>query len=211
MLFEQSGDGFTFLHDAIRESDFTGGRQMRTVLTGDTDLDGRQEVIVATGGSSPTSGLVAIWEHSGVQGENIYTRVFAYETVSYLFQAALGDADNDGWPEILLDLGGFGGFPLQIRRLEYEPGAGTWVHRQFASSVIGLPTTPHVADADGDGDLELLYGSEDEGGGFVVIFQATGENSFEPVWISPDRLSGNVMALDSSPVSYTHLTLPTSS
>src|SRR5262245_60287963 len=68
MLFEESGGSFAFVHDTIRESDFSTGRQVRTVLLGDTDRDGRDEVIVATGSSSPTAGLVAIWEQSGVPG-----------------------------------------------------------------------------------------------------------------------------------------------
>jgi len=202
MLFEESGDGFVFVHDTIRESDFTGTRQVRTVLLGDTDRDGRQEVIVATGGSSPTSGLVAIWEHNGVVGDNTYTEVYEYTTNSYLFQVALGDADNDTWPEIVLGLGGFGGNPLIIRRVEYDPGQGTCVHHMFTSDVIGLPATPHVADLDEDGENELAYGSSGEQG-FVVVFENTGPNAFAPRFETGGALDGNVLSLASFPMGNT--------
>jgi hypothetical protein len=195
MLFEQGASGFEFLHDTVRETDLTGARRLRSVLVGDTDQDGRQEIVVATGGSNPTSGLVGIWEHSGAIGDNTYTRVYTYTTVSYLFRAALGDADNDGYPEIVLGLGGLGGHPLVIRRLEYDPGAGTWVHHQQTTGIVGLPLAPHVADLDGDGDRELAYGSA-AGGGFVVVFEHTGAETFAPVFVSGEVLGGNVLTLD---------------
>ncbi|MBD3163313.1 MAG: hypothetical protein GF346_12605 [Candidatus Eisenbacteria bacterium] len=198
MLFEQDGDdSFGFVHDTIRESDFSGEKRLRSVLVGDTDRDGREEVIVATGGSSPTGGLVGIWEHDGVVGSNVYTRVYEYTTVSYLFQAALGDADNDGSPEIILGLGGFGGYPLIIRRIEFDPAQQTWIHHQFESSVIGLPVAPHVGDFDGDGDNELAYGSS----GFVVVYENTGPNSFDPVFTSTEPFAGNLLALADHPLS----------
>ncbi len=192
MLFEEGESGFDFLHDDIRESDFVDGRSIRSVLVGDTDLNDRQEVIVATGSSYPTGGVVAIWEHSGVIGENTYTRIFAYETVSYLFGAALGDADNDGYPEIVLGLGGFGGNPLIIRRIEFDPREGTWVHSSFTSSIIGLPLTPRIGDFDEDDENELAFGSS----GFMVIYECTGDNTFSPRFTTAEPLAGNVLCLD---------------
>ncbi len=196
MLFEESAGGFTFVHDTIRESDPIGTRRPRKILIGDTNLNGREEVIVICGGSAPTDGLVAIWEHSGVIGENLYTRVFAYTTPSYLFSAALGDTDQDGIPEIVLGYGGSAGFPLNIRRLEYDPAAQTWVHTLFQSAVIGLPTAPHVADLDDDGRPELAFGSSS----FVAIFENTGENAYALRLETATAWSGNVLALDARPL-----------
>jgi hypothetical protein len=196
MLFEESGGGFDFVHDTIRESDFVDGRSVRSVLVSDTDLDGRQEVIVVTGGSSPTSGVVAIWEHSGAIGENTYTRVYEYTTVSYLFQATVGDSDNDSYPEIILGVGGFGGYPIHIRRIEYNPAASTWEHVMYTSSVIGLALTPHVADLDQDDENELAYGSS----GFVVIYENAGANTYTPRFMTTEPLGGSVLSLADYPI-----------
>jgi hypothetical protein len=199
MLFEESGGGgFAFVHDTIRESDPVGGRRLRKVLVSDTDLDGRLEVIVVAGGSAPSSsGLVSIWEHSGTVGQNVYTRVYAYTTVSYVFSGALGDSDNDGRPEVVLGLGGFGGFPINIRRIEYDPGQGTWVHTIFTSNVIGLPVGPHVADLDQDGAEELAYGSA----GTIEIFESTGENAYAARFTTAEPLNGNVLEITSRTLS----------
>jgi len=178
LLFEHDGTQFQFVHDQIAESDFSGNRRIKRIFIADTDQDERQEIIVVTGGSSPTDGLISIWEHSGAIGENIYTEVFEYTTVSYVYQAAVGDADNDGYPEIILGLGGLGGYPLIIRRLEYDPGAGTWQHLSFQATLMGLPLSPHVADLDGDSLNELVYGSADDIGPMVAVFENTGSNSF---------------------------------
>jgi hypothetical protein len=198
MLFEQSaGGGFDFVHDLIRESDPSGSRRLRSVLVGDTDLDGSREVIVIAGGDHPPAGLVSIWEHSGAIGENVYARVFDYTTSSYIFSGTIGDSDNDGLPEIVLGFDGFGGFPLNIRRLEYHPGLGTWVHLQFTSNLIGLPVVPHVADLDLDGQQELAFGSS----GYAVIFENTGANNYVSRFTTAEPLPGKVISLASRTLS----------
>lgn len=194
MLFEQSASGgFDFLHDLIEEGDESGNLLLRRVLVGDTDLDGLKEVIVLAGGANPPEGLVAIWEHAGAPGENTYARVYAYATHAHIVSGALGDSDHDGLPEVLLGLDGFSGFPLNIRRIEYDPNQGTWVHFQFTTSVTGLPMAPHVADLDQDGLEELAYGSS----GKVVVFENSGDNAFQLRFLSSEPLSGDVLSLDS--------------
>jgi hypothetical protein len=194
MLFEESPQGgFDFVHDLIRETDPSGNQRLCNVLAADTDLDGWLEVIVVAGGSSPPEGLVAIWEHSGTVGENAYTRVYSYTTDSHVFSGALGDSDNDGLPEVLLGFDGFDGFPLNIRRIEFDPGLGTWVHRQFTTSILGLPVVAHVADLDEDGLPELAYGSS----GFVAIFENTGPNAYVRHSVTEEPLSGRVISLTS--------------
>jgi hypothetical protein len=196
MLFEQSGDGFAFVHDDVRETDPSGDQRLQNLLLGDTNKNGLMEIIVVAGGSSPTNGLVSIWEHNGVVGENSYNRIHEYTTVSYLFHASLGDSDNDTWPEIILGLGGFGGNPLYIRRLEYDPAGETWVHTIFESSVTGLPLTPYVADLDEDGMYELAYGSSGTPA-FAVVFENTGPNSYEPRFTTSEPMDGNILSLTS--------------
>jgi hypothetical protein len=79
-------------------------QHIRTVRVADTNRNDTNEVIVVSGDVS--GGAVDIFEHAGAPGAQVYRKIYEYTTVSYLFQAEIGDADNDGYPEILLGVGG---------------------------------------------------------------------------------------------------------
>ena len=115
-MWESTGDD----QFAYSQLNFTQGSYdgvIKDVLTGDTDLDGAREILVATGSATDGS-AVGIYEHTGGPGVNTYTERYVYETVSYLFGFETGDSDNDGNEEIILNLGGFTGYPMYLRRIE---------------------------------------------------------------------------------------------
>jgi hypothetical protein len=172
--------------------------RIRTVRVADTNGNDTNEVIVVTGDAT-AGGKVAIFEHTGPPGAHAYTKIYEYATVSYLFQAEAGDADNDGYPEILLGVGGWHGFPMNIRRIVHDPATHTYSHHMFTSTVIGLPVAPIACRFDSaEGNL-LVVGSSGDPYGQTQVFRYTQADTFQPVWTSSMTTSGNVIAVAPAP------------
>ena len=192
VIFENTGDnswGEPYRGISMRNE------RIRTVRVGDTNDNDTSEVIIVTGDAT-AGGKVAIFEHTGPPGVHSYTRIYEYTTVSYLFQAEIGDADNDGYPEILLGVGGWHGYPMNIRRIVYDPVSRTYSHQMYTSAIIGLPVAPMACDADSSGGNELVIGSSGETYGQLRVFRYAGGDSFSPVWTSNMTTAGNVIAVN---------------
>jgi len=199
LLYEAAGvDTFEFRDIDVSEPDFTGNLSMDRVLVADTDGDSIMEIIFDTG--SVGGGKVFIYEQDGPVGQNTYTKVYEYDTVSYLFDLAVGDSDNDGNQEIILGVGGMGGFPLHLRRLEYNPVLETYEHKMVEPGVTGLPLAPSVEDVDGDGLNEIVMGTTLTGGGGIYIFEATADDEYTWIYESPFPLNGNVLTTTVGPL-----------
>jgi hypothetical protein len=166
--------------------------RIRTVRVADTDGDDTNEIVVICGETG--GGGVYIYEHSGPPGVHVYVERYHYTTVSYLFQGEVGDADNDGYPEVLLGVGGWHGFPMYIRRIWYDTATCTYSHKMFESSVIGLHLTPLACDVDSNGSNELVVGSSGDPAGQLHVFKYAGNDSFLPVWSSSMTTEGNVIS-----------------
>ncbi len=188
VLFENTGDdswGEPHVLFQVRD-------RLRDIFITDTNRNDTNEVVVVTGASG--GGHVFIYEHSGPPGDHSYRLLYEYETVSYVFNGEVGDADNDGYPEVLLGIGGWHGFPMYIRRIVYDPGTRSYSHHMFESSVIGLHLSPMAADTDSSGSNELVVGSSGDCGQ-VHIFKHAGGDTFLPVWSSSMTTPGNVIAV----------------
>jgi hypothetical protein len=192
LLYEATGDdSYAFRDIDVSEPDYTGNLSMDRVLVGDTDRDGIGEIIFDTG--SATGSKVFIYEQTGPVGQNTYTKVYEYETVSYLVDLAIGDSDNDGNEEIVLGVGGWTGYPMYLRRLEYNPDLGTYEHKMMEPGVTSLPLSPTVGDIDGDGLNELVMGSAITGGGMLYILEAIADDQYTSIYQSPTLFNGNVL------------------
>jgi hypothetical protein len=170
--------------------------RIRTVRVGDTDQDDTNEIIVVTGNTD--GGGVYIFEHTGAPGVPGYALTYHYATVSYLFQAEIGDADNDGYPEVLIGVGGMHGYPMYIRRIVYDPGSRSYSHKLFESSVIGLHISPLACDVDSSGFNELVVGSSGAPDGQMHVFKYSGNDTFQPVWSSGFASGGNIIAVQAA-------------
>lgn len=177
-----------------RPLSFQMGWQVRDIHVGDTDSDGSKE-FVGVGSSSTEGGTLKIFEHIGAVGQNLYTTVHTYDTISYLFGCEIGDADNDGNMEILLNVGGWAGFPTYIRRIEYNPDIEDWEHKLFEASTTGLPLSAEIGDFDQDGDNELAIGSVE----VIHVYESYSDDTFTHVWSSDFFIPGNVMDLTKGP------------
>jgi hypothetical protein len=149
------------------------------VYIGDLNKNGKKEIIVLRGSSSPGGGEVRVWEHSGAIGTNTYTNIYSYTTVTYIFgKGGYGDSDNDGWDEVLLTFGGFPIFNTFIRRIEFDSSSSSFQHLIFEAGSIGFPTAYKVYDLDNNGSKELISTNNSNGMAASYVYRSTGANSF---------------------------------
>jgi hypothetical protein len=97
---------------------------------------------------------------------------------------------------VLLGVGGWHGFPMNIRRIVYDPSSRTYSHKMFTSTVIGLPIAPMASTLDSSGENRLVVGSSGDPNGQMHVFKYTSGDSFAPLWSSSSiGTSGNVIAV----------------
>ncbi len=100
-LYEHEGDNqYVKREIGISEPDFTDGYQIKKVMVADTDGDGKKEIIFIKNPST-FGGKLFIYEHTGVQGENVYQKVYQYDVSSYLVDRFLNNISSDFCPHIL--------------------------------------------------------------------------------------------------------------
>jgi hypothetical protein len=145
----------------------------------DLNKNGKKEIILLRGSSSPGGGEVRVWEHSGATGTPVYTNIYTYSTITYIFgKGGLGDGDNDGWDEIYLTYGGFPIYNTFIRRIEFDSASGTFQYIQFEAPSIGFPAMYRTYDLGNDGTKELIMTGNSNNTAACYIFRNSGANSF---------------------------------
>lgn len=170
--------------------------RLRTIRIADTNGNDTAEIILFCGNTD--GGKIQIWEHNGPPGVHSYRLIHEYTTVSYLFNGEVGDADNDGYPEMHIGVGGMHGLPMYLRRLVYDPVGRSYSHHVYEHpEVVGLHLAPHVADLDTNGRNELAVGSSGADCGQVHVFRHTVGDTFERLWSSAMTTSGNVITVGS--------------
>jgi hypothetical protein len=192
VLFENTDDNSWGLPQVL----FQARLRLRAIRIADTNGNDTAEIILFCG--STDGGKVQVWEHDGAPGVHSYRMIYEYTTVSYLFNGEVGDADNDGYPEMLLGIGGMHGYPMYLRRLVYDPGTHSYSHHMYQHpEVVGLHLAPHVADFDTSGRNELAVGSSGADYGQAHVFKYTGGDTFQRLWTSQMTTTGNVISVGS--------------
>ncbi len=128
--------------------------------TGDLDGDGRPDLLL--GGFSAR----VAW----YQGETLVDSAMVTIPRGSNTTPALGDLDGDGDLDLLV---GEGSGSLNYYRNDGSPTRPVWalVSEQFEGIDVGRRSAPTLTDLDGDGDLDLLIGSDDAG---LVLFRNEG-------------------------------------
>ncbi|HKQ60358.1 MAG TPA: VCBS repeat-containing protein [Candidatus Polarisedimenticolaceae bacterium] len=130
----------------------TSGGQTITVFAADIDRDGDQDVVSAEYGAN----LVAWYENSGAATPAWTKRIIDSQPLGPM-TVALGDLDRDGDIDVLSANFNEEGVVWYENRL---PNTG-WTKR-FVSGITGA-WGAHVADVDGDGDLDGIGGNRVDG------------------------------------------------
>lgn len=182
-MFENDGnDTWVNLNTQATLTQPTTNPQIKSLLIADMNNNGKQEIIVFRGVSSPSlAGDVSLWEHSGASGINTYSKIHYYGVPSYFFgSSGIGDADNDGYPELYLSYGGLGSTAINIGWIEYNPDSSKFFRYTFASPINGLPSAYAVADYDNDGNKELVMtGNIYLKGAGIAVFRSNGLNTYQ--------------------------------
>jgi type IX secretion system substrate protein/VCBS repeat protein len=182
-IFSNTGNN-TYLSREVQNSliHTNDGLSSQALLFGDLNKNGQKEIISVRGSSSPTSGMVRIWEHTGGIGSFTFNNLFTYTTVSYVFgKSGIGDSDGDGWDEVFITYGGFDQSNTNIRKIEFDSLSGTFQHQLFLSTAIGLPVSYKIANMNSDSTKELVSTQSSNGRAAVYIFRSIGQNQYQTI------------------------------
>ncbi|HJY63638.1 MAG TPA: FG-GAP-like repeat-containing protein [Ignavibacteria bacterium] len=179
-IYENDGDNIYINQNTqttlVHPSNSQGGQG---IYIADLNKNGKKEIILLRGTSSPGGGEVRVWEHTGSFGNPTYTNIYTYTTVTYIFgKGGIGDSDNDGWDEVFLTFGGFPTFNTFIRRIEFDSSSSSFQHLIFEAPSIGLPASYRVYDLGNDNVKELLMTGNSNSRASVYIFRSNGQNSY---------------------------------
>ena len=175
VVYENDGDDF---YRQIYSVDTEIGNGYSMGVVSDLDGDGRDEILF--GGSGFERDIVAYESTGDDTYEEVWTAEFnPLVNVNFIIDA--GDLDNDGKKEFLA--GGYvtttGDFRLDV--FEVVGDNEVQVVATLSRSDSNFLSDANVADVDGDGRKEIVFGST---WGFS-IYQNSGDNTWSEIWSGP--------------------------
>ncbi len=138
------------------------------VAAGDINNDGIDEMITAPGPGPDNPAEISIFDYTGRQFQYLTTTVFPY---FYGANIASGDINCDGYDEIIVGTGTYGGNPTDVRVYvldsEQQKLVDTGIHLNAYESVGGVLVA--AGDVDGDQQDEIITSSTPVNGNKIKI------------------------------------------
>jgi hypothetical protein len=143
------------------------------VAIADLNGDGSRDLAVAINGTSSTAGnTVSVLSNLG---NGTFVAEADYDTGSYPICVAIGDLDDDGWPDLVVP--NLGDSPDYIRRVSVLRNLGDGSFSARVEYAVGLnPRSVAIADLNGDSRLDLAVANE--GSNTVGILSNLGDGTF---------------------------------
>jgi hypothetical protein len=179
-IYENTSD------NAYREVWHSGNTLSDTVLegaVGDTDGDGKMEIIVGSGGITKE---VRIFENIG---DNSYHLVKKISGFGKSPQAVIGDQDKDGSMEIIVG-SQEGEWAVSVLEHTGSIGDNTYTEVWNSGTLDGRISLVAAGDQDRDGKKEIIVPGANACK--VYLFENTGDNNYQEVWNSADIISGGI-------------------
>ncbi|NIM15432.1 MAG: hypothetical protein GTO45_25940 [Candidatus Aminicenantes bacterium] len=177
-VYENTGDN---AYQPVWNSGNTTGDSVAEGAVGDTDKDGKMEIIVGSGGIER---VVRVFENIG---DNSYQLVSTLSGFGKSPQATIGDQDKDGNMEIIV--GSHEG-ECAVRVFEHTGAIGdnTYTEVWDSGTLDGRIYLPATGDQDHDGKREIVAPCVDACK--VYLFENTGDNDYQEVWNSGNVIGG---------------------
>jgi hypothetical protein len=177
-VYENTGDN---AYREVWNSGNTTGDSVAEGAVGDTDGDGKMEIIVGSGGIERA---VHVFENIG---DNSYDLVTTISGFGKSPQAAIGDQDKDGRMEIIV---GSQEEELAVRVFEHTGLTGDNAYTEVWNSgtLDGRIYQPASGDQDHDGKREIIAPCLDACK--VYVFENSGDNDYQEVWNSGNVIGG---------------------
>jgi hypothetical protein len=179
-IYENAGNNY--YQEVWNSANITGDSVAEGVV-GDTDEDGKMEIIVGSGGIER---MVRVFENIGDNSYQLVREIIGFGKSP---QAIIGDQERDGHMEIIV---GSQEGENAVRVFEHTGSIGDNIHTEVWNSGtldggIYLPTT---GDQDHDGKREIIAPCLDAHK--VYLFENIGDNNYQEVWNSGNVIGGLV-------------------
>ncbi len=184
MWYEASGDNAWTLRSTVFSDN---SHRLCGVALGDTDGDGRSEVIVTRDAQSAP---VKIFEWNGEAFSNTWTAPVLPDSdgghdVEWASAVTVADSDSDGTPEVIVATAEGGLYALEHTGSNYALRLAYNSEDYLSMGDWDGPLDLAVADTDGDGRREIVCVSENR---YLVIIESTGNNSWNTAGMEAYRL-----------------------
>ena len=203
-LFAGGGDLSGGMDTGDRTARFTGDSSydgLGVSALGDIDGDGNADVVTGarydSDGYTSYTGNVAVFEGGSLSGSldlgDADDQIHGTSSRDYLGSSLMiADLDDDGYADIIAgapgdDDGGssagavyifMGNSSLSFSD-EADDAAGTKIEGDSSGDALGTDPIPMAGDVDGDGDLDLLIASENEGSAWLFFDAGSLSSSLE--------------------------------